>query len=85
MKEKEPPKTDPHLNAPSESNREKHINFREVEEDSPGNFAVDKSISERQKQWRKEIEEGEEQKSSADTLQNNSAVPLDDDDTVGIP
>jgi len=60
--------TDPHLNTPSEANREKHINFREVEEDSSGNFMIDKTSTDRQKQWKQEIEEGEkDRQNSGDT------------------
>jgi hypothetical protein len=84
MENKEPGQTDPHLNAPSESNTEKHINFREVEEESAGNFAIDKTTSDRQKQWQREIKEGEEEKRHSDQTKNNSTMPMDDD-TLGIP
>lgn len=85
MKEKEERQTDPHLDAPSEANREKHINFREVEEESAGNFEVDKSTSDRQKQWRQEIKEGEEEKTRSDQEANRSTMPMDEDDTIGVP
>ena len=79
MKEKEQNQTDPGLDAPAESNRGKHINFREVEEESAKNFELDKNTSERQKQWREEIKESEEK------ARNSSARPEDNHDTVGIP
>jgi hypothetical protein len=78
-------RTDPHLDAPSESNTEKHINFREVEEESSGNFMIDKTISDRQKQWRQEIEEGEKEKRRSDETKDNSTMPMDEEDTLGIP
>lgn len=80
MKEKDKNQTDPGLGAPAEANRGKHINFREVEEESAKNFELNKNTSERQKQWREEMKEGEEEKGPS-----NSAMPLDEDDTVGIP
>lgn len=84
MKEKNQPQTDPHLDAPAESNTDKHINFREVEEESAGNFSIDKTNSERQKQWRNEIEQGEEDKKESDQAKTNS-MPMDEDDTIGVP
>ncbi|HEU4632991.1 MAG TPA: hypothetical protein VFS22_03340 [Flavisolibacter sp.] len=57
---------DPHLDVPSEANRDKHINFRKLEEDS-GQFVSfrDKDeIKERRKQWQQGIEEGKEEKST---------------------
>lgn len=85
MENKQPRQTGPHLDAPSESNTEKHTNFREVEEESPGNFAINKTTSDRQKQWQKEIKEGEEEKRNADQTKDNSTMPMDEDDTLGVP
>lgn len=85
MKDKQPRQTDPNLDAPSESNTEKHIDFREVEEESAGNFAISKTTSDRQKQWQKEIKESEEEKRNADQTRDNSTMPMDDDDTLGVP
>lgn len=85
MEDKQSRQTDPHLHAPSESNTEKHINFREVEEESAGNFAIDKTTSDRQKQWQKEIKEGEEEKQNADQTKDTSTMPMDEDDTLGVP
>jgi hypothetical protein len=54
---------DPHLDTPAEANREKHINFLEVEDESvsrPSNDQVDDFASERRKQWEKGIAEGKE-------------------------
>ncbi|MBO9681830.1 MAG: hypothetical protein J7502_04025 [Flavisolibacter sp.] len=84
MKEKDQGGTDRHLDAPSESNREKHINFREVEEESSGNFMIDKNSTDRQKQWKEGIREGEEEKQNTDSS-TPSAMPMDEDDTLGVP
>lgn len=54
---------DPHLDTPSEANREKHINFMEVEEESVNrstNDQVDDFASERRKEWEQGIAEGKE-------------------------
>lgn len=85
MEKKQPRQTDAHLDAPSESNRGKHINFREVEDESAKNFAIDKTTSERQKQWQKEIKDGEEAKRHSDETKGSSAMPMDEDDTLGVP
>lgn len=85
MKENEQHSQDTHLDAPAEANREKHINFPEVEEESSGNFAIDKTTSKRQEQWHREIKEGEEEKRSADPLKNDSEMPMNEDDTLGVP
>jgi hypothetical protein len=51
---------DPHLDIPSEANRDKHINFREAEEgNNREERRNDKDVEERRKQWRKGLEEGE--------------------------
>jgi len=62
MNKKEKSPVDSHLDTPSEANREKHINFREVEEESSENFAINKITSDHQKQWQREIREGEDEK-----------------------
>jgi hypothetical protein len=85
MKENEQERTDRNLDTPSESNREKHINFPEVEEDSRNIAGNSNSISERQKQWRQEIQEGEKEKENSDRDKETSSMPMDDDDTLGIP
>ena len=72
------------LNLSSESNREKHINSPGVEEDSSKNTAINKGTSERQTQWQQEIEEGEREKSRRDD-QQNSVMPMDNDETIGVP
>ena len=74
--------TDSHLDAPSESNTEKHINFRDVEEENSGNFAINKTSSDRQKQWQ-EIKEGEDEKQRSDQTKDSST--MDEDDTLGVP
>lgn len=84
MKEKDQGGPDRHLDTPLESNREKHINFREVEEESSGNFMIDKSSTERQKQWKDGIKEGKEDRQNKGT-NTPSAMPMDEDDTLGVP
>ncbi|HTM93885.1 MAG TPA: hypothetical protein VL095_15795 [Flavisolibacter sp.] len=84
MKEKDQSEKDRRLDTPSESNREKHINFREVEEESSGNYMIDKSSTDRQKQWKEGIQEGEEKRQNTDNT-TPSAMPMDEDDTLGVP
>ena len=53
--------TDPRLDIPAEANREKHINFLEVEEESAnrtGNDNIDDFANERRKEWERGIAEG---------------------------
>jgi len=56
---------DPRLDVPSEANREKHINFLEVEEDEnrstdrDADDDADDNDNERQKEWKEGIQEGE--------------------------
>lgn len=51
--------TDPRLDTPSEANREKHINFREVEEESSGTLGFNNNASkDREKEWQEGLEEG---------------------------
>jgi hypothetical protein len=51
---------DRHLDIPAESNREKHINFTDMEsEDSQDQAKPDKSDQERRKQWQEGLEEGQ--------------------------
>lgn len=75
-------KSDKHMEAPSESKQEKHNNFQ-IEKESTENVSLNKGSSERQKQWQQEIEEGEQEKRSNNP--DNSQMPLDEDDTMGIP
>lgn len=84
MKEKDKSQTDRHLDTPPDSNDEKHINFREVEEESSGNFMIDKNSTGRQKQWEEGIQKGREERQKADD-NTPSAMPMDKDDTLGIP
>lgn len=77
--------TDRHLDTPSEANRDKHINFPEVEEDSAGNFTIDKSSDDRKKQWKEGIKEGESERQNANDRNTQSAMPMDEDDTLGVP
>jgi len=84
MKQKNQSQVDRHLDTPSEANRDKHINFPEVEQDSSNNFVINKNTSDRQKQWQEEIEQGEKEKQNSDQ-RNSSTMPMGQDDTLGIP
>jgi hypothetical protein len=84
MKENDQGRIDQHLDSPSEANREKHINFREVEEESSGNFMIDKNSTDRQKQWEQGIKEGGQENQNTSNI-TPSAMPMDEDDTLGVP
>jgi hypothetical protein len=63
MKETKDEKIDPNLATPSEANRQKHINFLDVENDieqEQNRRENDEFGKERQKQWKKGIAEGKE-------------------------
>ena len=51
---------DPHLDAPAEANREKHINFREVNEEDADliSFKNKDEVIKRREAWQKGLEEG---------------------------
>lgn len=53
---------DPNQDIPAEANRNKHINFLDVEEESGNKTDVndDSFATERRKQWKKGLQEGEE-------------------------
>ncbi len=57
-----PQDKDRHLDVPQEANRDKHINFIDIEDPSSGRNRRDKRkdhvTEERQKQWKQGIEEG---------------------------
>ncbi len=56
-----PQDKDKHLDIPSEANQDKHINFRELEDDGSGgagNGRRDEVDEARQQQWREGIEAG---------------------------
>jgi hypothetical protein len=59
---------DPHLDTPAEANREKHINFLEIEEgvNRSQNDQVDDFASERRKEWEKGIAEGKEEREKSE-------------------
>ena len=64
-KEKLPQEKDRHLDIPSEANRDKHINFREMEETGIENNRdtyIDKATKERQRKWKQGIEEGKKKR-----------------------
>jgi hypothetical protein len=63
MKERKEKKIDPSLDTPSEANRQKHINFLDVENDveqEQNRRENDEFSEERQKQWKEGIAEGKE-------------------------
>jgi hypothetical protein len=53
-----PQDKDRHLDIPQESNRDKHINFLDIEDPGNDSRRKDKDTEERQKQWQEGIEEG---------------------------
>jgi len=64
-----PGKRDRHLDIPAEANRDKHINFRELEDndsentDNPQETRMDnEKIQKRKEEWEKGIEEGKKQR-----------------------
>jgi hypothetical protein len=84
MKDNKGQQNDRHLDSPSESNQEKHINFREVEEDSSLNITWNNTNqTDRQKQWERGVEEGKE--AYSENPRSDSALPMDNDETLGIP
>ena len=85
MKANEQQRTGRHLNMPSESNRQKPVNFREVGEGSRQISISGDHTSKRQKEWRQEIQEGEQAKEQSTQQQTGHAMPMDNDDTLGIP
>jgi hypothetical protein len=65
QRNQQPQQTDRHLDAPSEANRDKHINFIKEEEESERlvNYKEEDKFSEkRHEQWQQGIEEGEQAK-----------------------
>jgi hypothetical protein len=65
--EKLPQDKDRHLDIPQEANRDKHINFLDVEDTSNQNSnRKDKETEERQKQWKQGIEEGKKARRESD-------------------
>jgi hypothetical protein len=63
MKERKEKKIDPSLDTPSEANRQKHINFLDVENDveqEQNRRENDELSEERQKQWKEGIAEVKE-------------------------
>jgi hypothetical protein len=61
MKDAQQPERDRHLDTPSEANRDKHINFVEAEDTDRNQGNTDK-LTDRQKEWRQGIAEGEEER-----------------------
>ena len=65
-KHKQEPPKDPHLDVPSEANRDKHINFLEEEEKeeqvSGEARKQNEEVTERRKEWERGIEAGKEER-----------------------
>jgi hypothetical protein len=61
-KEQQQQPNDPNLDIPAESNRTKHINFMDVEDESATKTGInnDDWAADRQKQWKKGLQEGRE-------------------------
>ncbi len=84
MKENDQNKTAKHLNSPAESNREKHCNFTEAEDESAEKFVVDQTLpDDRQKEGTQGVEGG--RKTNQDPPSQQSPMSMDEDDTLGIP
>lgn len=67
MKEREenriPQDKDPHLDIPAESERDKHINFLDIEDPIDENsHKKDDVLKERQKEWKEGLEEGRKER-----------------------
>lgn len=64
MKKQDKKTQDLHLDIPSEANRERHINFPELEEESARNIVFrkkDKQTKDRQKQWKEGLQAGKDE------------------------
>ena len=81
--EKDEPKPGKHADTPSESRSGKHINSPDIEKKTAENVSLNQGSSKRQKEWQREIEQGEQEKRS--NSHDRSQMPLDEDDTMGIP
>ncbi|HEY0066222.1 MAG TPA: hypothetical protein VGB46_02630 [Flavisolibacter sp.] len=58
--QQKPQDVDPHLDIPSEANREKHINFLDEEDNNNnrGSQEHDRFVEERRKEWQKGLSAG---------------------------
>ncbi len=66
MKENQSSSQDRHLQTPSEANRDKHINFRQLDEDDPLiSFKNKDGVKERRDEWQRGLEEGERAKNQS--------------------
>ena len=74
------------MDTPAQANREKEIDFPDVEPQSTTNFTVHKHDKERQEHWREGVKEGEEKRQQSDKPPHSgSAMDLDNDETIGNP
>jgi hypothetical protein len=94
MKEKEMDQNkaaDPNLDTPSESNRQKHINFMDVEEESGSRRQSDNrddSVKQRREEWQKGLEEGasdREDRKEASRTDRSESTGGAGNETLGIP
>lgn len=86
MKNKQQEPADRQLDVPAEANRDEHINFLKVEEESAKNFAIDKdSVTKRREEWQEGLEEGRESWKNAANSNNEESTQSNrkDDDTFG--
>lgn len=75
-----------HLDTLSESNREKHINFIDVEEETSNQINNDRTSDQGQKkEWDNGIEKGKRENQNPSSNKSNSGIPLNNDETIGIP
>ena len=86
MEEKKQVKPDKRLFVPAEANRNKHIDFRDVEQENVTHPAIHKQNKQKQKEWEEGIQEGDaERNRSDDPPKSDSPMRMDDDETIGIP
>ena len=59
---------DPNLDIPAEANKEKHINFLAVEEESAtkNGFNIDEFAAARKREWQQGIQEGKQARDASD-------------------
>ena len=83
MKEQDLPADDRRNDVPSESNTGKHVQFRKVEDENAEQLAGKRGEDTRQQEVGKEGRD--EHGTSAENGPAQSAIPLDNDETIGIP
>ena len=83
---------DPRLNTPAEANKEKHINFMDIEEEAghARSREEDEEGKVRRRQWKNGLAEGEQARGEGGDAERSKdrpsgAMPMKQDDTLGIP